>query len=276
MTTPIESEMRATYTACKRWWRRLIILWVATLVVAGAAQLEIHATLSAVATIAAFLGAVLTFAFRWRADAFYHVAEDLRRLQLISDGLGEEANPSELARVRAAAAIGDSPDPAPIGGYYTSREPRGWRRVMHNIEESAYYTEDLARVAAWTCAIALVAVVVAGFVILYVVLITQDVDNARAVAGATLAVVTTVIGGTLADLSRAYFALVRAAGSTLERARVLTAAPDVSEREALEMMAKYDAALVSAPPIPGFIYRRRQRRLDEVWNGSRGEAPPNA
>lgn len=278
MTDPIEMEMRATYARCKRYWTLVMGLWAVAAVVASASVAPLPQPLPQAAIVLAFVCTVATYALRWRADAIYQTAECLRRNRLLADGLGEEADPSDLARIRSRASQDPGAGPAPIGAYYTSAQAIGWRRVLDNVQESAFYTHDLATFA-WQACAAIVACTVLGAVI--VMFVTQNLPMAtssvRVVGSVTLGVVTAVVGGSIADVGRAYLMLSRAAEACFERAKVLLASNDLSERDAITAMAAYEAAVANAPPIPTFVYMRMRSRLDGLWasvRSSRASVPP--
>jgi hypothetical protein len=265
MSDDIETEMRATYSASKRWWRGVVALWVVSIALAGATQLPLPDPLPVIATALSFLFAVAAFGVRWRADALYQTAEGLRRVKLLADGLGETSDPAELARIRASASERASGDPAPIGAYYTSERGKGWHRVLHNVQESAFYTETIARRTAWICTIAVATGLVLAIVALFVAVNLTDDVVSRVMGNVVMGGVVSIISGTLADLARAYFALSRAATECFDRSRLLLSRAEVPLRDALRTMDSYDAALANAPPLPGLVYRSMQKRLDALW-----------
>lgn len=270
MSDDIETEMRATYSASKRWWRGVLALWAASIALAGATQVQLPSPLPVIATALSFLFAVMAFGVRWRADALYQTAEGLRRAKLLADGLGETTDPAELARIRASASQRASGDPAPLGAYYTSERGKGWHRVLHNVQESAFYTEAIARCTAWICAIAVAAGLVLAIVALFVAVnLPDDAMASRVMGNVVMGGVASIISGTLADLARAYFALSRAATECFDRSRPLLTLPQIPLRDALRTMDSYDAALANAPPLPGLVYRPMQKRLDTLWKGAR-------
>lgn len=259
MNDQIELEMRATYGHCKWLWGCVVKLWVVSALLTAASAV---ADLEVVASSLGLLLAIATYGVRWSADMHYQTAEQLRRMRLMIDGLGEQAHPAEVARIRAAASDRPSKDPLPIGSYYTSQYPMGWRRVLHNILESAFYTEHLARRTGWLCAMG-------GGTVILVALVAMVCAAERAVspvfANAALGLITAVISGTLADLARAYFALAAAASGSFDRAKGLVERGEPPLREALEAVGDYNVALSNAPPIPGFVYGSMRTRLDGLW-----------
>jgi len=277
MTDTIEQEMRATYSASKRWWRGVIVLWAAATILAVVTQVPMPKPTPVITAVVSFLLAIGTFAVRWRAEALYQTAEGLRRAQLISDGLGEAGDPAELARLRASASDRVSDEPPPIGPYYSSERAKGWQRVIHNVQESAFYTEALARRSALLCALAVVAILATAIVVLVCAAsMTSTADVAGVLGQVAIAAVAATTGGTLADLARAYFALSRGAAAACDRARALLNGGDLTIRYALEAADAYNAALVGVPPIPAFVYRSLQARLDVLWKDARAARAPDS
>lgn len=266
MTNEIDNEMRATYAESKRWWRALLVLWGVSMTLAGSTQFPLPSPLPAIAYAAVFLCAVATFAVRWRADALYQTAESLRRCRLLADGLGEEPHPADMARMRVGASNRPSNDPPPIGAYYTSAHARGWLRVLHNVQESSFYTERLALVTAGWCVGGVAVVAVFCVVLLLVGLNIEGSIAARSAVGNLVSgILAAIIGGTLADLARAYFALAKSAEETFASTRNLIDKKDVGVRDALRVVDAYNVALVGVPPIPGLVYQQEQARLDALW-----------
>lgn len=275
MTNEIDDEMRSTYAESKRWWRALLVLWVVSMVLAGATQFPLPPPLPAMAYAAGFLCAVGTFAVRWKAGALYQTAESLRRCRLLADGLGEEPHPADMARMRANASNRPSADPPPIGAYYTSTQTRGWLRVLHNVQESAFYTEKLAEVTAWWCVGGVVVVTLLALALLLVALNSEGPLAARSAVGNLVSgTLAAIIGGTLADLARAYFALAKSAEESFTTTRNLIDRKDLDLRDALRAVDAYNVALVGVPPIPGFVYRQQQARLDALWRAAAGASAP--
>lgn len=50
--------------------------------------------------------------------------------------------------------------------------------------------------------------------------------------------------------------------------RPLLPLAQVPLRDALGPVDAYDAALASPPPIPGFVYKSMQKRLDQLWKSA--------
>ena len=273
MTKEIENEMRSTYAASKRKWRIVVILWVVAVALATLTAAPLPRPIAVLANILTFTCAIATYGFRWWAESLYQTAESLRRTILLADGLGEAVDPAELARLRADASEVASADPLPIGRYYTSERERGWFRALHNVQESAFYTGSLARRAGWLCAGAVVVPLLAALLLLFVVSnVPAELDASHVAGSVVMGCVTAIVGGALADVARSYFALARAANVCVDTTRALLALPDVSIRDAIKALDAYDAALAIAPPIPTFIYSRKQARLDRVWRESHAPA----
>lgn len=275
MRKKIYDEMRSTYAESKWWWRVLLVLWGVSMVLAGATQFPLPPPLPAIACTVGFLCAVSTFAVRWRAGALCQTAESLRRCRLLADGLGEEPHPADMAWMRVSASNRPSADPAPIGAYYTSTRGVGWSRVLHNIQESAFYTKKLAEVTAWWCVGGTIMVALLCLVLLLVALNSNGSLAARSAIGNLVSgTLAAIIGGTLADLARAYFTLSKYAEESFTCTSNLVYRKGLDLRDALRAVDAYNVALVGVPPIPGFVYRQWQVRLDELWKAAAESSTP--
>ena len=211
--------------------------------------------------------AVATVALRWRADMQYQQAEALRRLQLFIDALGEAPDQTDLAVTLSNAGNTACDEPASIGPYYGSKEKQRWRRLVDNVRESAFYTAANSRTFFNYLCAGIIAFLVIMFVALYVSTVLVE---PTLLASGVLAGVTAVIGTSIADVARSYFNLSNAAAAVRDTCRDLLRARSVPMREALQVVSRYDVALAGSPPIPGFVYKQSQARLDASWKAWKG------
>ncbi len=266
----VEQAMHATYGRSKSYWGLVVWLWAGSVVLAGVAQTPLPAWMQTVLAVAGLLAAIAAYGARWRAESLYQTAEQLRSVRMLADGLGEDGDPVEIARLLAAGSDRPSTDPPSVGPYYTSEHSQGWHRVVHNVLESAFYTERLARIAGWWCTLVVISAVVVALVVLFCV---ADAGGSHAAASIAFGAVSVAATGTIADLARAYFGLAAAAGQCVDRAKSIMAQTEPPLRDAINIVSSYDAALANAPPIPGFIYRSEQTRLDALWKTARAVSP---
>jgi hypothetical protein len=101
------------------------------------------------------IGVVLLAAQRWRRRAefaravmpgrsiglvWFGLADSVRRMHQLEDGLGVRPVSLKLSEAEVAVGICDGP---PDPNYWHTKLPIGPRRMVEMIEESAFYTADL-------------------------------------------------------------------------------------------------------------------------------------
>jgi hypothetical protein len=78
---------------------------------------------------------------KYRAFHWFGLADTVRRMHQMEDGLGVKPASLKLSEAEAAVGLCDAPsDP----GYWFTKLPVGPRRLVEMIEESAFYAADLS------------------------------------------------------------------------------------------------------------------------------------
>lgn len=245
----------------------LTTAFIAGMVVYAASVLSLfaHDPLSDLEVILVIAGAqILQVYAKYRAFHWFGLADTVRRMHQMEDGLGVKPASLKLFEAEAAVGICDAPsDP----GYWFTKLPVGPRRLVEMIEESAFYTADLSersgnilRVFA-LCGIALCVVSLVIATRLGVVGTAGEITSHIVVASLAF-----FLAGDLLIMSSQYFDLRNAARSTLQDARNLLSKGDVSREETTSFAMEYNSAVAQAPPVSSFIYNRNRTRLEKLFS----------
>jgi hypothetical protein len=236
------------------------VIYLATLAIAVWSD----PTAAAVLLVIACVGQACLYVLRFATQNHLALAERLRRLAMLQDGVGREVAPLEAAILAEKVwnvAKEDQPDP-----YYSSKLPKGPKRLIDVTAECAFFSGSIGAAAGRVFQVASVAatsILVLSLVLLIVLGVTQS--RLEIAAKVVLIGVTFWMTEDLVDMAFKY----RSLGSSCERilqecSRLLDQA-NPSVEDAYVVLHDYDAAAASAPPLPSLIYRKRNAHLSEIW-----------
>lgn len=278
MTTPsLHPLMRAEFSAAKLWLRVAgAVQWLAV----GVALVPlVYATRTTqfIAAATAFAVPIALFFLRQQAAPHQVRGERLRRFHLLLDGTGRPPPKDELADLVAGRTSLRSFDPTLDGDYFSSKFPPGQPRLVDNLMESAFYTKETSSTAARLYGgLALTGILFTGGLVFYWLnTYSGTLDKGSADYAQIVAALVVFFGvGHLADCAFAFRELNQESDAvyreTVRLRHAATSELDADELHAL--LARYDCAVLRAPPVPGQIYKLRRRRLDEAWRMVFGSA----
>ena len=263
--TPLNEIMRSEFAQAKRWlFAVAAIQWALAIAAVFAILANAAATIAMVLT--AFLGPISSFVCREIGSHFYGKGERVRRLLLLQEGLGREPSVSDLLEIRRGEASPVASEPPPLGPYYASSSSDGFARLLYRVQESAFWTSGLAMRTA------LIHYVVAGAGVL-AALVTAVVLLSGAAADGSIyprlfaALLVFFLSGTTMTSARSYHSLGAAADKVATRADKLRR-HEVDPIDLYKLMSAYDCALAKALPIPSYVYRHMQPKLQAVWDST--------
>ena len=135
------SAMRGQYCRSERLlWASISvrsIIYLTTL----ATALWSNATAAAILLVLACVGQGLLFVLRFSTQRHLALAEQLRRLAMLKDGLGRDPAPLETAVV--AERIWTTTEHEVPSPYYSSRLPKGPKRLVDLIAECAFFSGSI-------------------------------------------------------------------------------------------------------------------------------------
>jgi hypothetical protein len=218
--------------------------------------------------VLACVGQVFLFVSRLSMDGYVVVAERLRRLAMLQDGIGREPTSFELADLpeRVWNVTRNSvPDP-----YYSSKLPKGSKRLVDITAECAFFSSKIAH-AAWMMSL-VASVAASGVLLLSLVLVAvlgASQSRFELVAKWVLIGITFWMTENLIDAARRYRSLATRCESILQECFRLLKEQSPSMEEAYIALHEYDAAVAGAPPLPSRVYKRRNERLTGIWQEAR-------
>lgn len=259
--------MRVEYARSKTWFFRATLI-NAGLYVAAVLSLLVAGWVTQVIGILTVVAQVTYFWLRRVYTQHYSMAERIRRMAMLKDGLEVQPNDLEIAELldqTGGATDTEAPFSEP---YYASTEKVGPRRLIDILRESAFFTRGLAG----TCSLVFFLVTAIGFAATVVagwMLVTMS-----GVSGPTLELIaqSAVIfmafwaSGDALDVALRFSDLARTTGVILSRCQEALASGRADEKGlALVLLGEYNCAVLEAPPIPNAIYRFRQEKLNYAW-----------
>ncbi len=208
------------------------------------------------------------FLFFSRHLSKYHfgLAEQIRRLAMLHDGLG--INPSEDQIASIWQKVGNPQDakPAYLSPYYESQSPKGHKRLLEITRESAFFSGSLANsssIVFWT--LAGLGFLVSALSFIALVQTGASLSTLETTSKAVVASMVFWVTGDLAAMAWQFKILAQ----TSERiqtqcANLLLKSENINDATHT-IVGEYNCAVVQAPPIPEWIYKWRKNVLNEAW-----------
>ncbi|MBI3271439.1 MAG: hypothetical protein HYZ53_20785 [Planctomycetes bacterium] len=212
---------------------------------------------------------IALFGLRMVASVHQEQAEDVRRMAMLQDGLGNQPSSITLARLQESIGKFEHLEPSYLGPYYSSQKPQGPRRMLEIMAECAFFTGGIARrvvqVALASSVVGLVAVLLA---LVIIVLFGAASAWTQVLAKVVILTVSFLAVGDFAASALAFKSLARSADAVLQGCdQALGDLPntEASSLPILALFSAYTCAVGKAPPLPAFAYRRYQERLNDAW-----------
>jgi hypothetical protein len=217
--------------------------------------------------ILACVGQAFLFISRQVMQDHLSLGARLRRLAMLQNGIGREPTAFETALLpdRVWSATRATADP-----YYSSRLPKGAKRLVDVTAECAFFSGRIAD-AAWVLFL-FVSVAASCMLVLSLVLIAifgATQSRLEIVAKCVLIGITFWMTGDLVDISLKYRSVTNSCGRILQECFRLLGEENPSIEDAYVVFHEYDAAVAGAPPMPNHIYRRRDAGLGKIWQEMR-------
>jgi len=214
-------------------------------------------------------GLVITSgALLWRSNRLRYTAEGILRKFELNKGLGWDISARELSDILAAApsSVKKAARSAAPETYFTDITGAGPTKLLKNLEESAWWTKQLAkRMAGYAAAVSIVVGIVALVTLVVALEGALSQNIADSIAKATISVIVFVFSGGYVKLAFDYNLLAQEADRTEDRACELLKTSPV-ESEAIKALHDYQIARVTAPLIPTFIWKVSQKELSSLWD----------
>jgi hypothetical protein len=268
--------MNCEYLLSKRWLLATIILTGVFSVCSLVGSLG-SSKLSRWLAVITFIIQVLIVLSRRRSDTHYQLSEVVRRPAMLLAGLGRQPSDIETREIAARLGVSGQENRIDAETYYASKSPSGPQRLVEIVEESSFWTADLARHTANLLGIAFKVALFLSFVALYGAIYAGVTSNFSDAAGKILlAFATFYFASDTTQTERKYCDLAETSRRVAEQCgAVKTKFGSELLQEALILADEYNCALASAPVIPEMIYRWYRDRLNAAWVAKREPLSPN-
>jgi hypothetical protein len=217
---------------------------------------------------------IASAAFLWRSSRLRDTAEgELRKFEFYK-GLGWEISSREVSDILASApnsvkkAARRSSD---SDAYFIDTSDVGPQKLLRNLEESSWWTKQLAR--RMTNITAAFSIVVATTAVITLVISLQNALSqtvADNIASATISVIVFLFAGGYVRLAFDYHLLSLSADKAEAQACELLQSNQVNqvleESEAVKVMLDYQIARTTAPLIPTWLWKMNQDELNKLWD----------
>lgn len=263
--------MSCEYDRARNWWYGNLILKTIILLITIVAIFSTKGDASLIIGIISILIPISAWYSEYRTSQHYGKAENMRRLLLLIDGLNIKPPEHELAQIEFDVGRIESRDPLYTPPYYYSALEAGSNRLADIISESSFFTKNLARNSSnFFGTLALIGLV-AMFLLLYISFQMNFVSEIRGLISKVIAIM--LIFFVTGDLSRLFFKfrkLSEVSEKVSNRCDKLRDDRNADRYDIFAAMDDYNCALIQAPPIPEFIYKKNRDALNDAWRRHRG------
>lgn len=258
---------RALFDLAKRWRAAELLLRLSVFVLGALVIL-----LSFLPKSAPFLVALLTVAAEiclLRSDAIKRAAEGLLRKLDVQESFGWPISGAEVsdilvqspARLRKKFSVSSIKEQ-----YFASQEASGARRVLENVQESAWWSKHLAR-RTGHCYLAAIAVLVSVSLVALLVSIEtiQNFDILSNIGRVVTSTFMLVFSLGLIRFALDYYRFGAKAAQMEEQIEHLLASGSDDTMQAIKVMHEYQLARAMAPLLPGWLWRLMRDDLNKLW-----------
>ncbi len=265
--------MYDVFSRSKFWFRLSIGSTCILALMSVATTFTLSRQCSIALAIFSFLVQIGAFIFRNLADTKFDLAEQMRRSLMLSDGMGMNPSPMEWARLAREAGKSNF-TPSPAGNqYYESKTVAGPQRLAEILREASFWTSSLSKMAGTVFFIvSAVALALSVISLGFVALSSKDSSEINAFAAAILQLMAFWASSDFLSLAIKFRKMHLETEKICDRCDgLLKTTP--TESDALLALNDYNCAVVSAPPIPDWIYNSKRDFLNELWAKSHTQAP---
>lgn len=250
----------------KRWWAYAITCQV--LVVVISVSTIVLGKWANVSALVAGALAVCYTVIQWRSDRLRRLSDTIRRKFEMLDGLGWPITPMEASDILVAVprSFRDRAMSTEKAAYFASEEPASSRRLLANLEESAWWTKHLAaNMMQAMASICFVAFIVAAVTMVVALGSALSQTTAEIVARTSTSVIVFVFSGGYFRLAFEYNRYSTAAEKIEVSAHAMLKNREITDVEAVKLLSDFQIARAGSASIPTWLWRRRERDLNEVW-----------
>jgi hypothetical protein len=228
--------------------------------------LQPHGSLVTVFAIVTTLIQLSSIYFRYKSAIHSDLADQIRRRNDFAFALGIQPTKEEVEdwylRVKVI-----TPGKVENEQYFdTDITEHGTKKLLETIRGSSFFTSYVARRAAQIYGFVAVLGFLLSIVILFLfVLFEASHATLEKVSQAVIVSMGFWVAGEFAWSALSYHRLSQAATRIRDRcAELLRASRDVSTEEAIVLVGEYNVAAAQSPPLPKWVYKMLQNKLNGV------------
>lgn len=241
--------------------------------VTGVAALFITDQFSMIPVVALAL-VILSELFQYRSDNFKRSSESLRRKLDFNKSFGWAIAPSELTDLltQVPVYIVQKAESRKDVSYFASKQGVGPAKAVDNMEESAWYSKHLSKIAFNYCMTTVFLIIVVSIIVLYFAFNSHVNDKITAkISKIITSTIMIIFSIGLTRLAIGYYRFSDRADRVEAQAISRIKAGTVSEVEAIKLWSEYHIARASSPLIPEIIWNMNKNRLNRLWEKHRGK-----
>jgi hypothetical protein len=149
------------------------------------------------------------------------------------------------------------------GSEFATASACGPRRLLEQVEESAWFSEKLSGCAAWIALGMVLLASIVAFSVLYVAGFTPG-SSTKWIQTAGSAVLFLITGGILTRCLK-YFSFANAARECVRALQPLLGDPALKESSAMSVILEYQIQRAGAPQVPSILWKWKHPHLNELW-----------
>ena len=206
----------------------------------------------------------------WRSDRLKSLAQTLHRKLDMEDSFGWKISAAEMSDVLARSpfdlnSLARQDDMG--SNYWASKETPGSKRAVENVQESAWWSKHLAE-SMWLVCLAWPCILLIGSVSLLIFSIQtfQDADQLSNAAKIVTSAILLIFSLGFIRFTVGYFSFSKKSERIEEAATAMLKSATIDNVEAIKLWQEYQLARSTAPMLPTWIWKRRQVKLNLLWN----------
>lgn len=268
MSISLVDAMYEAFSSSKRWFNGSLIGSIVITVLTVIMAFNPDKKVVIACTVASALLQIGVFVFKMVGEEKFDVAEQMRRLNTISDGFGTPLSSIQLAKLLHRTGTASFPPSPASSSYFESSSPPGPQRMLEILLESSFWTSCLAGAACkYFLWISLVGLGVAITALVMLGLTASDQATTQVFTSAILPLIAFWSASDILSMSLKFRKLNQETDKICDAvATALRSSKGNSDQfEALVLLSDYNCAVVSSPPIPGWIYNIKKPLLNQLW-----------
>jgi hypothetical protein len=277
----VRAVSRALVDKAKRWWGFSLFLKVLLVVAGAAATFELLC--AGVATALVIGLTIVSYLFQLRSAVWNRRADGLKRKLDFADSYGWNLPKAEWSDILLTLKQShrDKLTTAPREAYFASTKTPGAQRALENLQESAWFSKYLARIAGHISLAVILLLIGLSITTLVVSLYNlKDSEQLINISRVVIPVLMLVISCDVITLMLKYYSfssqagLIEKAVDELLKIRRNDIVPSLKTEQndivpSLKLWQDYHVSRATGPMIPTWLWSLKRNDLNSVWEKHR-------